>query len=858
MFDTETRQAALMRFRHVCQIALCGFVLALFVDFAMVPQRIWMMATVRGLVSVGLLALLLTAKRASPAVKPETLSLAFLTTVGLGLIACAVASGADTGYHDTLAVVFLASAVFLSARVRPICAVMTALSLAYAAAMAAYGTVSSSPELLNNVFLLLIADGLAAVFVYGAGVLKSRERQASKREWEANRQLQATVRELDEANSRLKELDEAKNRFFANVNHDLRTPLMLILANIEELKDGTANADNNARQYEITRRNSLRLLRLVDDLLELSRLNSASPALHVANHDLAQLTRELVEHMQSMAARKGIALNYVGCASAMAGIDASSIDRVLNNLITNALKFTPSGGRITVDIIDGDPLSMVVSDTGGGISDADKKHVFDRFYQGASGKKAKVGGVGIGLSLCKRVVDLHGGTIVAEDAVASGTVMRVRLPKQPVGAALATAGPQASEQLATEGRGELTEWDQAIRQDAEYKYGTAQQATERRATLPSPNEDALGSSVLVVEDNFDMQDLISDALRARHKVYLAANGQEGLALARRLRPDVIISDVTMPVMDGFTLLEKARVDAQLRDIPIVLITARGDASDRLTSDQMGADAFIEKPFTNKDICAIVARLVERQRDLGKQAALSNTMSHRVIAAGLAHDIANPLLFLKSSLGLMRKYSRVLANLQADAAKRATAEEDFSQAFLSAENGTQRIQECLSLLRQLHEGQDMAHPVPLNVNYIVERTLAVTAATHNVRPDLKAKALVLLSPGQLDRVLFNLIINAIEAGGPDCPIEVTSCDSEDNRRVWLTVKDGGPGMDSATLGRVTEPYFSTKGRGSGLGLAMCKRIIEDHDGTLTVASTVGTGSHFVIDLPAAPLSQRLLA
>lgn len=637
---------------------------------------------------------------------------------------------------------------------------------------------------------------------------------------------------------------------FANVNHELRTPLMLILASIEELKDGSANADDNARQYEITRRNSLRLLRLVDDLLELSRLNSALPSLHVGDHDLAQLARELVGQMQPMAGRKGITLAYTGCQSAIVGIDASAIDRVLNNLMTNALKFTPSGGRITVDVVDGDPLSFAVSDTGGGISDDDKKHIFERFYQGASGKKAKIGGIGIGLSMCKRIIELHGGTIAAEDAPVSGTIMRVGLPKQPTTDAQ-VAVSTTTLQATTDGRAGLPEWDQAIRQDKEYKYGVAQQATERRAVPRSLNEDILVSSVLVVEDNFDMQDLIAGALRGRHKVFVAADGQEGLALARRLRPDVIVSDVTMPVMDGFTLLEHARTDAQLRDTPFVLITARGDASDRLTSDQKRADAFLEKPFKNRDILAIVDRLVERQRDLGKQAALSSTMSHRIIAAGLAHDIANPLLFTKNALFIIRKFNRVLVDTQADEAKRTAAKDKTLQALRSADNGVERIEECLNLLRKLHDGQDMAPPVPLDINYIVERTLAITAVTSKVKPDLQAKNKVMLSPGQLDRVLFNLIINAIEAGGADCPIEVTSSDSENNRFVRITVKDGGPGMDNALLAKVTEPYFSTKDRGSGLGLAMCKRIVEDHGGALTITSTIGVGSHFMIDLPSAP-------
>ncbi len=841
-FENETRRAALMRIRHGCQVAICGFACALCVDFAMVPQRIFHMATVRGLVCVALVALLRFAKRPALATEAEVLTPVFLAIVGTGLIACAVVSGADTGYHDSLAVVFLASAGFLSARIASICLVMTGLIFAYALAMVVFGIVASTPDLLNSVFLLTISAGMGTAFVYGAGILRGRERQAREREWEANRRLQATVTELDEANSRLKALDEAKNQFFANINHELRTPLMLILAGIEELKDGTAETDGNPRQYEITRRNSLRLLRLVDDLLELSRLNSPTPMMHVGNHDLAKLTRELVEQMQPMASRKGITLKYVGCDSLAANIDASAIvDRVINNLISNALKFTPADGSVQVAVFDGDPLSLVVSDTGSGISDADKKHIFDRFYQGTSGKKTRIGGVGIGLSMCKRIVDLHGGTIVAEDALDTGTIIRVCLPKHV---------PQTTVSAPTDSRSGLVEWDQAIRQDAQYKFGVTYQASEQLTAQRAQDDDAKTSSVLIVEDNTDMRELISDALRAKHKLYLAADGKDGLNKARLFRPSVIVSDVTMPIMDGFTLLEQARADVQLHDTPFVLITARGDASDRLTSDHMGADAFLAKPFKHKDICAIVDRLVERQRALGKQAAQSNTMSHRIIAAGLTHDIANPLHFTKSALLLMRKYHRISTNFQVEESRRAASLEKYGQAMRCADSGVERIEECVNLLRKLHEGGDMAAPVPLDVTYIVDRTLAITSITHHVQRNLTAKKKALLSPGQLDRVLFNLIINAIEAGGPACPIEITSTDSDDGRSVRLIVKDGGPGMDRATLDRSVEPYFSTKNRGSGLGLAMCQKIVEDHGGTFTIASSLGTGSQFVIDLPAA--------
>ena len=236
-----------------------------------------------------------------------------------------------------------------------------------------------------------------------------------------------------------------------------------------------------------------------------------------------------------------------------------------------------------------------------------------------------------------------------------------------------------------------------------------------------------------------------------------------------------------------------------------------------------------------------------------EAAHSSDMSLRIAASGLAHDILNPVGFIKSASFLIAKYHRTLVDPSASPEKRAAASDKLLAALQSANAGVERVESAVQQLRKVAEGVGGSEPEPLDINTIIQRTLVVTAETVTVKTALAARSRALLRPGQFDRVLLNLLLNALEAGGSHCQVEVASADSADGKFVQVAIKDNGPGMDSDTLSRVAEPYFSTKRRGSGLGLAMCKQIIAEHGGHMVITSKLGVGTTFAIDLPSAPLA-----
>lgn len=816
---------SILRVRVAAIIAACGFVAYAFVDRVVAPQSLYALFGVRGITVAAIIVLWAFAGHSWARANTELLAIMFFSVVCVGIIACsAIAGGAVTVYHEPLALMFICYAGFLPASIRRGTVALTAIMTLHEMVMVGLGIQGDAVIFVQILAVLCLAGVISVGFIYANSVLKERALHAKLREEEMRKllqqshddliqsvdQLNAANEKLNHANSQLKQLDEAKNAFFANVSHELRTPLMLILATLEGIRDDAVNAGGNPHQFEVGRRNGLRLLRMVDDLLELSRLESASAKLCVADVDLAILTKNFVEQMQPMADRKKIVLTYSGCPSAPAQVDPGAIEKIINNLISNALKFTPTGGRIVVDVQGEDPVNIAVTDNGVGISEADKKHVFERFYQGASGKGVKGGGVGIGLSMCKRIAEMHGGKISLDSAPGSGTTVLVALPKEPIVAEGAIEMASDPSTQLTDAKSGLPEWDRRIRSDPQYKFVHANDASERRSVLRTKDENLKSTSVLLIEDNRDMLEQIHSWLVDEHRVYVAGDGAEGLDLARRFRPDVIISDITMPVMGGFALLEKLRQDPLLLDVPVVLMTARGSkTADRDTSDTLEADAFLPKPFTAPQLRAIVGRLLKRQKALAAQAIDTSLLSNRIAAAGLAHDILNPVGFIKSAAYVMEKGYSVLIDPAATDAARAKAKAKMLDALRSTKAGVDRIVECVELLRSTADGHTTTGSEPLDVNSIIQRTLAVTAVTTTVKTSLSSTRNVVLKRGQLDRVLLNLVLNAIQAGGEGCNICIESYNAPDQQAVVIVVHDNGPGMDPHTLLKATEPYFSDK-------------------------------------------------
>ncbi len=400
-----------------------------------------------------------------------------------------------------------------------------------------------------------------------------------------------------------RELDELKSRFFADISHEFRTPLTLILGPIEQLITEAPEGKHLA-DYRLIRRSAHRLLRLINDVLDLSRLEAHSMKLHLGEGDLVPAVRMIVESFRSWADQAGITLCCVSATPSVRGyFDREKVETVLSNLLSNALKFTPAGGAVTVELTpvsaDSDAprqVSIKVIDSGRGIPADKVAHLFDRYYQVEDQDRQT--GSGLGLALCRGLVELHHGTITVMSGEHGGSSFEVRLPIDRSCYSL-EGEDQTSERIA----GALRPWP-----DDEIPEPLWQGAAHRPEGVSLP-------VMLIAEDDTDMRRYLCDNLRHSFTIVEASDGDLALKTARDTVPDVVISDVSMPVMDGLELCRHLKNDERTCHIPFLLLTASAGASGRLTGLESGADDYLIKPFDWRELEARVRNLVEGRKRL---------------------------------------------------------------------------------------------------------------------------------------------------------------------------------------------------------------------------------------------------
>ncbi|TFW16959.1 response regulator, partial [Massilia arenosa] len=423
----------------------------------------------------------------------------------------------------------------------------------------------------------------------------------------------------------LAELDRAKTAFFSNVSHEFRTPLTLMLGPIEDAL-GDATTPLAPVQYErlkLVQRNALRLQKLVNTLLDFSRVQAGRMHASFVEVDLPALTADLASAFRSVVESAGLELD-VRCAplEPAAYVDVSMWEKIVLNLLSNAFKFTFEG-RIAVELRqDGEAAALTVTDTGVGIDPRQLPRVFERF-QRVEGSRARTHeGSGIGLALVRDLVELHGGRIDADSTPGVGTRFTVTIP---LGRAhlreeqVLDSGRVAPSQRAIETfTGEAQRWLPGIAPDPVYEaqHGTQHDASHSATSDASASQVAgplAAPRILVADDNADMRDYLVRLLGQRWPVTAVANGQLALVEARRERPDLILSDVMMPVLDGFGLIAQLRADPRLRDVPVVLLSARAGEEARIEGLNAGADEYLVKPFSARELTTRVESLLLRAR-----------------------------------------------------------------------------------------------------------------------------------------------------------------------------------------------------------------------------------------------------
>ncbi len=472
----------------------------------------------------------------------------------------------------------------------------------------------------QRLWMALLLGGVGVLVIIVAmqvGRMRLRRRALAAIE-EAQAATEEKATELQQKTIELEQANEMQSRFLANISHEFRTPLTLTFGPLDDALQGRFGSFDEARpHFESARRNGGRLLRLINQLLDLSKLDAGALLLQTRTHDLAAHLRSLTALFDSIAQNRQIDFTVqIPDGEVVHVYDNDKIEKVVINLLSNAFKFTDPGGKISLKLsqkADG-TACIEVADTGKGIAEEHLAHLFDRFYQADSDTTRMHEGTGIGLALVKELVELHEGTITVQSTVGFGTQFWVQLPPLTIadtGVSPTDPAEQANDiKSGTLGDGAAQSITGSLtipldlREDAEAKDPAA-----------SEEEAADETVVLIVEDNADMRAYIRRHLEDIASVVEAENGRLGVERAVETVPDLILSDVMMPEMDGLELCATVKKDKRTSHIPVVLLTAKAQVEDRIAGYESGADAYLPKPFNAEELQVRVQTLVEERRRL---------------------------------------------------------------------------------------------------------------------------------------------------------------------------------------------------------------------------------------------------
>jgi signal transduction histidine kinase len=718
------------------------------------------------------------------------------------------------------------------------------------------------------------------------------------------KQLSKSRRSLKRSLAKMREYDRLKTEFFSNISHELRTPLTMILAPVERILDRQRGQLPEAavNMLEMVRVNAGRLLELINKLLDFSKLEAGRMRLAPAPIDLNALVAELVGAARPLAEQRGIELvAQTDAALPQLAADKEKIDIVVSNLLSNAIKFTPSGGSVTlVTKKAGDWVEVSVSDTGIGIAGADFDRIFERFVQVDGSSSREFTGTGLGLSLAKELVELHGGRIHVESHLGQGTRFWFELPlvgQQP------EDGLPRPPSIQRDGLGRPSSEEAGDERDV---LNVSRENDDRAAfasrrtrfadldTCPlgdraQPTSDAATPSnlptVLVVDDTAEMRALLGELLSDDYRVLFARDGAEGMEMALRHSPDLILSDLMMPRVDGQELCRRVRANPTTSQTAFVLLTARTELSMKVDGLECGADDYLTKPFEEKELKARVRSLLKLRRlhqDLERRnhelesayrdlTSMQGQLIHSEkmsslgqLVAGLAHEINNSINAVyngiqpltQSTHRLQGALAPLLAGqtLECGPAMRDEIEGLFRRLFsLSTviENGATRTARIIADLKTFsHPGKEDFDDFNLHASLDMCLNLLFNQVKHRLvlERDYGDIDMIHGPHGHLTQVFMNILNNAQQAIEGQGRILITT--RRDGDRVSVSIRDDGPGIPEKIKSRIFDPFFTTKepGLGTGLGLSISYGIISKLGGTIECHSEPGEGTEFIITVP----------
>ncbi|NWG28717.1 MAG: helix-turn-helix domain-containing protein [Ignavibacteriaceae bacterium] len=436
----------------------------------------------------------------------------------------------------------------------------------------------------------------ALIFVLGVwGIIKFQEYRT---------RLQHELKMQEFEAHHLREIEKMKSRFFANLSHEFRTPLSLIKGPLEQLISGRIR-DNLVDYYKMLLRNTEKLQNLIDQLLELSQLEAETIPLNKQQVELVSLVKGFTYSFMPLAEQKFISLNFNSSAEKIsANLDRDKLEKIINNLLSNAFKFTPSGGKVSVDLstessAENQTAIVKIIDTGPGIPEEYQSKIFERFFRIDNTSKSGETGSGIGLALVKELVSLHNWDISVNSREGDGTVFILKIPLEKIEEAqdeklispLKESPDKKLEVVPLSG-------------DDEFISGIEEKSEAESKPL-----------ILFVEDSPDVRSYVYDLLQPDYKVLLAERAEVGIEIALQNMPDLILSDLMMPGMDGIEFCSKIKSDWQTSHIPFILLTAKATEESKIEGLETGADDYLTKPFNYEELAIRIKNLIEQRKRL---------------------------------------------------------------------------------------------------------------------------------------------------------------------------------------------------------------------------------------------------
>lgn len=635
--------------------------------------------------------------------------------------------------------------------------------------------------------------------------------------------------ELQSANKSLRETERIKNEFFANVSHELRTPLSLIIAPVESilLDKRSGLSPNNIQMLETVHNNSVRLLQMVNSLLDFSKFEAGKMKVELESTNIGDLIQAILKDFEPSALEKNIRIHHeIPSSDLNVLIDRYLFERIVFNLLSNALKFTPKDGNISVIVTySEDQLFLSVQDSGIGISEADQRIIFKKFQQAEGSTTRRFGGTGLGLAMVKDFSELLGGSVEVSSKLGLGSKFNVTIPAQKVepdekgtSSKIFSHSPQYS--------------SLEISNAADYNFSDK-------------------PKVLICEDNEDLSNYIYSLLSPLYRVKSAKNGKEGLKLVYFWEPDLVLSDVMMPEMDGLQLCKEIKADPKISKTTVVLLTALTHREAMLKGWEAKADEYLCKPFHPEELMVRMKSLLTIAEDRKKNLEALEQKNFELEFANaeleafsysVSHDLRAPLRAIQGyTQMILEDHSSVLdvegirfLNVLIESAKRMENLIDNLLEFSKV--GKKELKDSTF---------DLTEVAQTVASQIKDQT------DHNAEIIVHPLAKVTTDRDMMSYVFQNLISNAVKysAKKEKPKVEIGVTDTEKGKTFF--VKDNGAGFDMKYYNRLfgvfQRLHRQDEFEGTGVGLAIVQRIVTRYKGSVWAEGKPGEGASFFFTL-----------